>query len=387
MTKLLRILFMADHAILPRGGTEQHLVWLQNNLDSERFEKHFLVFSQLDCSADVFPIPPLALGQIFGNRKLSYPKRFRALVHYLCDNEIDIIHAFMPNDEVLACYAVSFARKKLGRNIAIVGHRRNIGYMVGIKRRIMGFLTRRFHIAYIANSRAAVEAAFVKEGIPRERFTVIYNPISRSRWKDGLASPVSRKELGFTADDFVIGSVAVIRRIKDYETLVRAARLVVDQHANARFLCLGTVEDPEYFSELQTLTGKLGLERHIVWHSGIDNPYRILPVFDLAVLSSYSESLSNSVLEYSVAGLPIVASNVGGMSEIITDGENGFLVPPKDPELLAEKIIALIVNPTLRRTFAERAAETAHRNFDESTIMRQYVEFYENLCDFQRTEV
>ena len=380
MTERLRILFMMDHAYLPRGGTEEHLLWLQNSLDSERFEKHFLVFSRLDCPADMFPIQPLVLGQVFGNKKLTYPKRFRALVRYLCDNNIDIIHAFMPNDEVLACYAGYFARRKLGHNIAIVGHRRNLGFMVGMKRRLMGYLIRRFNIAYIANSRASIDAAFAKEGIPRERFTVIYNAISHARWEAGRASPISRAELGFDTDDFIIGSVATIRRIKGLETLVRAARLVVDRHPNARFLCIGNVDDQEYLDELYALTAELGLEHHINWYGDLDNAYRVLPNFDLAVLSSYSESFSNSVLEYSAVGLSIVASDVGGMSEIITGGENGFLVPPKEPELLAEKIITLFESPELRKSFAERAAEIAHRDFDESTILRQYVEFYESLC-------
>ncbi|MCL2118513.1 MAG: glycosyltransferase family 4 protein [Planctomycetaceae bacterium] len=380
MTEKLRVLFMVDHAFIPRSGSELHLVWLQSNLDPERFEKFFLVFSQRDCPPDMFPVPSLTLGQIFGNTKLTLFKRFRALVRFLCDHNIDVIHAFTPNDEVLACYAVLFARRKLGRMIPVVGHRRNIGYMVGFKRHLMGHLIRRFNIPYLANSHAAVEAAFALEGIPRERFTVIYNPFSRSRWEDGLASPVSRAELALGSGDFVIGSVATIRRIKGYETLVQAARLVVDRYPNVRFLCIGNVGDPEYHSELQSLTAKLGLERHFLWHGGMDNPYRVLPVFDLAVLSSYSESFSNSVLEYAAAGLPIVASNVGGMSEIMIDGENGFLVPPKQPELLAEKINMLIENPALRRTFAERAAETARRDFDESAIARQYAGFYENLC-------
>jgi len=380
MTERLRILFMTDYIFCPRGGTEQHLLWLQNNLAQERFEKFFLIFSQLECSPEVFPVQPLVLGQIFGNRKRSWFKRFRALVRFLCDNRIDLVHAFTPNDELLASYAVLFARRKLGRSIPIVCHRRNVGYVMGFKRRLMGCLIRRFNIAYLANSRAAVEAAWEKECIPRERFTVIYNPFSRSRWEEGRALPVSRIELGFDEDDFVIGSVATIRRIKGYETLVRTARQVVDKHQNVRFLCIGNHEDKEYLRELCSLTAELGLERHIVWYGDMDNPYRILSICDLAVHSSYSESFSNSVLEYTAIGLPVVASNVGGMNEIIVDGENGFLVPPKQPDRLAEKIIMLIENPALRHTIAQRAAEITRCDFDESTILRQYVDFYEKLC-------
>ena len=383
MTQPLRILYMMDYCYFPRGGTEQHLVWLLNNLAPERFEKFFVVFSQLDCPAETFPIHPLVLGQVYGNRKCTLFKRFRVLIRYLCDNNIDLIHAFTPLDEVFACYASMFARRKLGKQISIVGQRRNIGFEVRFRNHIMERLIRRFNIAYLANSRAAVEAAFNIEGIPRERFTVIHNPFSRSRWNDGLASSLARHELGLDANDFVIGSVATIRRVKGYETLVQAARFVVDKHPNARFLSIGGVDDTQYLDELQSLTAKLGLERHIFWYGSMDNPFCLLPIFDLAVLSSYSESFSNSVLEYAAAGLPIVASNVGGMTEIIADGENGFLVPPKHPESLAEKIITLIENPELRRTFADHAAETARRNFDESAILNRYTGFYENLCGKQ----
>ena len=369
-----------DHCRTPHGGTEQHLLWLFNSLDPERFEKFFVVFSQLDCPPDVFPVPPLVLGRMYGNRKRSLFRRFRALVRYLCDNRIDLIHAFTPNDEVLACYAAMFARRNRGQRIPVVGHRRNLGYAMGNKHFLMRRLTKRFDIAYLANSRAAVEAALEKEGIPRERLTVIPNPFSRSRWEAGRASLLSRQELGLDANDFVVGSVATIRRIKGYETLVQAARLVVDKHPNARFLCIGGVDDMPYLDELQSLAAALGLERRIVWYGDMDNPFRVLPIFDVAVLSSDSESFSNSVLEYAAAGLPIVASEVGGMSEIVTDGENGFLVPPRQPERLAEKIITLIENPELRRTFAEGAAETARRNFDESVILLRYTGFYENLC-------
>ena len=383
MTQTLRILFMMDNCYFPRGGTEQHLLWLLHNLDPERFEKFFVVFSQLDCPPEVFPVRPLVFGRVYGNRKRTFLKRFRALVRYLCDNDIDIIHAFTPNDEVLACYAAMFARRRRGQRIPIVGHRRNIGYALENKHFLMRRLTKRFDIAYLANSRAAVEAAFEKEGIPRERFTVIHNPFSRSRREEGRISPVSRSEPGLDANDFVIGSVATVRRIKGYETLVQAARLVVDKHPNSRFLCIGEVDDAQYLDELQSLTAELGLERHIIWHGHMANPFRILPVFDLAVLSSHSESFSNSVLEYAATGLPIVASDVGGMREIITDGENGFLVPPKQPEKLAEKIVTLIENPELRRTFAEHAAETVRRNFDESAILKRYIGFYVNLCGKQ----
>ena len=376
MTETLRVVHLMDHVISAYGGTEQHMIWLQNHLPRDQFELHFLVFSQFDASPEAFPISPYNLGQVFGNNKWSYLKRFNALVRYLCEHNIDLLHAFSPVDELFACYAARSAQKKLRKKIAIVGHRRNIGFALNRKLLLMGRLTRKFPIAYLANSRAAIEAAFEKEGIAKERFTVIYNPVSKSRFEAGLASPMTRAELGVDENAFLIGSIATIRRIKGFETLVRAAKSVVERHPTAHFLCIGKQGDAEYLAELRTLAAELGLTNHITWFGDVDNPYRVLPNFDLAVLASHSESFSNSVLEYAASGRPIVASNVGGMPEIITDGTNGFLVPAKEPERLAEKIVTLIENPVLRRSFAEQAAETARKHFDETDILRQYCDFY-----------
>ena len=379
MTRKIRVLHLIDHVLSAYGGTEQHLIWLQNILDRQQFELLCMVFSKMNCSAETFPVQPLVLGEIFGLGKISYFKRIWALSRYICDNDIDLIHAFTPTDEPIACYASLLARRKLRKKIPVVGHRRNIGFNLNRKSLWKGRLTRPFGMKYIANSQAAVDAAFEKERIPQERFTIIHNPVLMTRFEAGMASRLTRADLGLDPDSFVIGSVASLRPIKGHKTLLRALRFVVDKYPQTRLLCIGKQHEIEFFEELQAQTAELDLERHVIWFGNIDNPFRILPNFDLAVLASYSESFSNAILEYGVAGLPIVASNVGGMAEIITDGENGFLVPPNQPEILAKKMVQLIENQEIRKNIANCAAETVRKNFDEMTILQKYTDFYKNI--------
>ena len=380
MTRKIHVLHLIDHVLSVYGGTEQHLIWLQNTLDRQQFELSCMVFSKMRCPPETFPVQPPVLGEIFGLGKISYLKRIWALSRYLCDNDIDLIHAFTPTDEPIACYASLLARRKARKKIPVVGHRRNIGFSLNRKVLWKGRLTRPFGMRYIANSQAAVDAASEKEGIPRERFTVIHNPVSMARFEAGMASRLTRPELGLDSDAFVIGSVASLRPIKGHKTLLQALRLVVDKYPQTRLLCIGKQHEIEFFEELQALTAELDLERHVIWFGNIDNPFRVLPNFDLAVLASYSESFSNAILEYGVAGLPIVASNVGGMAEIITDGENGFLVPPEQSEILAEKMIQLIENQEIRKTVAHCIAETVRKNFDETVILKKYADFYKNIA-------
>jgi len=367
----IRILYLMDYIDSVRGGGEQHLIWLLKNISNGHFQKFFLVFSKSDCSPDSFAISPVVLGDQYGVGKRALLKRFLALVRFIRDHEIDLIHAVTPNDELLACYATWLAKR--GR---VIGNRRNSGYQLNLGRHIKNRLTCRFRIPYLANSMAAVEAAAKKEKIPGERFTVIRNPIAEERLRQGLAAPVTRTELELDHDAFVVGSVATVRAVKGYEVFLNAAKNVVAKHPNARFLIVGEQEDPEYLGKLKNLASELNIEPNVIWYGSVENPYRLLSVFDVAVLSSYSESFSNSVLEYAAFGLPIVASNVGGMKEIIQDGESGFLVPSGDPEQLAEKINTLLEDEPLRKKFGQNAREHVFREFSEQRILEQYQDFY-----------
>ncbi|MDR1382409.1 MAG: glycosyltransferase family 4 protein [Planctomycetaceae bacterium] len=374
----IRLLFMMDVVDSDRCGSEQHLKWLQANLNSALFEKHFLIFSLLNCPPDRFPVVPLVLGQKYGNKKSSLPKRFQALVRFICENDIDLIHAFTPYDELLAACASYFARKKIG----IVGHRRNIGYALTCKLRMMSRAARWFGgIQYIANSQAAADAADEKEKISRQLFTIIPNPISETRRQEGFANPILRKEFGVAADVFLIGCVATIRSIKGHETLLHAAKTVLQKHPNTHFLCVGEQPDADYFAMLKRLAEALGITQHLTWYGSVDNPYRLLPTFDLAVLPSYSESFSNSILEYAASGLPIIASDVGGMREIINDNQTGCLVSSKEPEQLAEKILLLLNSPILRRELKTQTKQFAEKEFAENSVLQKYVDCYAKvLC-------
>jgi glycosyltransferase involved in cell wall biosynthesis len=101
-----------------------------------------------------------------------------------------------------------------------------------------------------------------------------------------------------------------------------------------------------------------------------------MPLLDVAVLSSKSESFSNATLEYAAMGLPIVVTDVGGQREIVRDGFSGYLVPPEDPTALAEKIDTLLGDSELRNRLGRNAEEYAWEHFGESPIIEQYLDYY-----------
>src|SRR5205823_13173952 len=102
----------------------------------------------------------------------------------------------------------------------------------------------------------------------------------------------------------------------------------------------------------------------------------LLAAADLFVLSSRSEGLPISVLEAMAAGLPVVATNVGGMPEVVVNGETGFLVPPAEPRALAEAVGRLLLDPELRQRFGAAGRRRAERRFDVARFHRAHVRLY-----------
>ncbi|MDR3108496.1 MAG: glycosyltransferase [Planctomycetaceae bacterium] len=368
------ILYLIDDLYSSRGGSEQHLLWLLRSIPSSEFEKHFVIFSTFwHPETAVLEQEPVVLGEKFGIGGKSWLRRFRFLAKYIREHKIELIQAFSPRAELAAVLAVRLARQ--GR---VIGNRRDCGYDKRRELRWIFWLARLLGTKYVANSEAAKQAAFRNDGTPLHSITVIRNPIAFERIQAGLAAPMRRSDLPITSEfptGKLVGMVATVRPIKDYGTLICAAKIVLEKFPDTGFLFVGE-KDEKHKSELQQLAEEQGVSEKIIWYGGIDNPLKIVPLFDVAVLSSHSESFSNAVLEYAVAERAIVVSDVGGLGEIIEDGRSGFIVPPENPAALAEKIIRFFEDSELGHRFGQQAKEFVFREYNEQKILKQYLEFY-----------
>lgn len=188
-------------------------------------------------------------------------------------------------------------------------------------------------------------------------------------------SPFSKEDFGFSETDIVVVSVARIIKDKGYHILCQAIKSLADR-PRVKFLIVGK---GDYLSimeselELQVGLGQIKFLRYR------DDVNRILPACDIFVLPTLHETLSNSLLEASDYNLALVASNVGGVPEIITDGENGFLVPPSDPEAITATISQLADNEALRKRMGARAKEILNEKFSEKSIVERIDSIYIKL--------
>lgn len=149
--------------------------------------------------------------------------------------------------------------------------------------------------------------------------------------------------------DFWIGTIAELHPIKRLNRAIDAVSSVVKQYPNVRYII---IHDGELRQQLQQQVKDLGLEEHIFFTGTLEDAGRLLPAFDLFILPSKSEAFGYVLIEAGQAGLPVIATNVGGIPDIITNGETGILVPPDDTPALSHAIQTLIADEDLRLSLA-----------------------------------
>jgi glycosyltransferase involved in cell wall biosynthesis len=177
------------------------------------------------------------------------------------------------------------------------------------------------------------------------------------------------------ADDLWSVTVAELHPIKQHDVMVRAVARLVGEHPDLRHIIIGAGQERE---KLAALIQTLHLEQHVFLAGEIHEAARILTAFDLCVLPSRSEALAYVIIEACIAGLPIVASNVGGIPEIITHEQSGILCPQGDVAAFAHAIEGLLKDETYRRALA-RAAQIRSAEFTFEQMLQKTVALYDSM--------
>ncbi|MBI5742249.1 MAG: glycosyltransferase family 4 protein [Candidatus Niyogibacteria bacterium] len=184
-----------------------------------------------------------------------------------------------------------------------------------------------------------------------------------------------RKLLPDIADgDFLFGAVGEYVKNKGYDILIDAAEIIIKHHPNAKFALLG--HHGEEKGNLKSQILNLKLERSVFLVDNPSNARAHLPAFDIFVMPSLKEGLPYALLEAGAASLPVVASQVGGIPEIIEDGKEGLLVPPGNAAALAAAFEKMIGDETLRRNFGTALQKKIAQEFSFAKMLRETVAIY-----------
>lgn len=288
----------------------------------------------------------------------------RAVRRRLLDDEFDLVHAHTSHAHALCALACR------GTGVPLVVTRR-VDFPVK-----SGWFSRwKYRSAvdrYVAVSEA-VKGVLIRGGIAAERIAVIRDGVDFTRLPEGRST--LRDEFRLPTDAVAIGITAHLTDHKDHRTLLRAFEQVQRQAPQAWLFVVGTGELED---ELKRLAASLALRQVVFtgFRADIGNVLRGLDVF---TLSSHLEGLGSSIMDAMYCGLPVAATAAGGIPELIDDGVDGLLVPPRDPEALAHALLRLVRDAPVRRCLGEAAAAKARRRFGAARMAADHHELYRSV--------
>jgi len=193
-----------------------------------------------------------------------------------------------------------------------------------------------------------------------------------------------RTSLGLGQSDLVIGVTGTVGPRKGLIYLVKAMPKILAAVPQARLLAVGATDNVQYMEETKSTARKLGVESSIIWTGHREDVHELLAATDLFALPSLEESLPLAILEAMAAGLPVVATTVGGIPECVSHGETGALVPPADSDALAEAIVAIVRDPALQRRFGKAARKRVLQSFSPESQTARMEKVFQRVVGRRR---
>lgn len=352
---------------LGRGGMEAGVMKLVTGCDPRR------VTSDV-CSLE----PAQAFQDQFGSSSRLYELcrtsafdigMVRALARVLRERQVDMVHTHAWGTLVEGWLAARLA----GVPHVIHGEHGTME-LRPLNVRLQRFLWKRIdRLLSVSNELAGRMTGRV--GIPREQIEGIPNGVDIDRFGQ-LSQSAARSALSLSPDAFVVVAIGRLVPVKNYPLLIDAARALSAAHASTQILVAG---DGPLREEVERRIAGAGLQ-NVVRLLGVrsDTP-ELLAAADAFALTSWSEGMSNTILEAMAARRPVVATRVGGNPELVEDGATGMLVSPEDPRELTAALLRLARDPESAERMGSSGRTRAERNFSVSGMIDRYTALYETV--------
>ncbi len=337
------------HSGLIRNGINSYFLCKKGSELSKYFENHKIQYATLPFSSE-----------------FDLASSFK-IASFARQHNIDVIHCHDSHSHSLGLISKFFYQKP-----ALISTRRvlfNIQKNYLSKKKYSSDKLDR--IVCVSN---AIKNVMICDGIDESKLTVINDGIDLSKFNNSSSEKLIA-EYKIISNSTVIGTIAAFTKEKDYPNLLSAAKMVIASSPRCVFIALGDGDDLE---KMQGLAVQYGISENFIFTGFKSNVGDYLKLFDIFVLNSKSEGLGSSILDAMAVGLPIVATNVGGIPEIVEDKFNGLLVESENPESLAKAINNLVNDKYYRQQLGENSLIKV-LDFDIDIIVNKYIDLYNSL--------
>ena len=295
----------------------------------------------------------------------------RNLVSVIRRKNINVLHA---HEFAMNAYG-SMASAITGVPIVTTVHGKNY-YGERLRRRLAyRFVSRHSKMVAVSNDIADFLEKTI--GICAKNIITIHNGVRIDRFrKDGSARNRIREMLGLSDDQPLLGTVGNLYPVKGHIYLIKATAIVKKTVPDVKTVIAGR---GELLDRLKGEVSGMGLEKNIEFLGFREDIPQLLQAMDIFILPSLSEGTPLSILEAMASQKPVVATDVGGLSEIVENGETGFLVPREDPESLAEKILLVLEDKELAGKMALEARKKVEKKYDLNIMAKKYIDIYDRI--------
>ena len=336
------------------GGAQEHVYNLVSRMDRERYEVSVVSLSP---GSAVRKLERLGIPVIV----IDEPDDAIAtgiLAAHLIDVRADVVHNHMYRAEIVGTKAVIALGEAGHRRPWVISTVHSSRVRSGEDQEELQRLTPSInHLIVVSN---AIDRKVDAEGRTAAPRTLIYNGIDLVRYDHQEPCCTLRDEYGMEPTSPIVGVVGRLELEKGHPTLLEAWPLVLEACPSAYLLIVG---EGSRLDALHDIARAQGIERHVVFTGRRDDIPAVTAAFDVAVLPSYREAQGLTILEAMALSRPVVASNVGGIPEMIEDGLTGLLVPPQDPPALAAAIVRLLNDHQLADVLGRAGHDLVHDRF------------------------
>ncbi len=297
----------------------------------------------------------LGVKVFFPDHDIKKAEDLGDLCKWLLKNQIEILHTHSSRPNVVGRLAGILCGK-----IKIVAHYHNA---VGSKGEQDDFILDQLLADHsdrlIACSESVRQIILEKTGLPEEKMEVLFNGVDLKQFRADLDPNALKKEMKLPPRRHVIGMIGRISKEKGQADFIQAARLIKQTFPKSIFLIIGGTSNQTKVADLRKLAISLDLEKEVIFSGYVSDIEKVYAVLDLLVVPSHWEGFGLTLVEGMASGKPIVATDVGAISEVVVPGETALLVPPSSPDVIASKVIHLLKNPKQARRMGEKGQERA----------------------------
>ena len=355
------------------GGSQTHLMQVLRLLDRTRFEPVLYCLTGKGALLDAtralgVPIYTPAAASSF--KGFGLIGRVAALARALRQDRIDIVHNYLLRANLVGSISARLARVPVVLCSKRGCHWRRGFELVGAK------IGNALADSVMVNADAVRDFVHGNEGCPREKMAVIPSGVDTDRFQP-LRPAQFKARLGLPTDRLIVGVVTRMRVRKGVEEFIRAIGEVRETRPEVHGVIVGEVSLDD---ELQKLVRALQLESHLSLLGRRSDMPEVFSAFDVFVLSSHDEGMSNAILEAMAMEKPVVATDVGGTGEVVRHGHSGLLVPPKDPHALAVAVSEVLAQPARAHEMGRLGRRIVEEGFSAHAMVRQMEQLYLDLA-------